>query len=72
MGYPRTIQALAEYQEAQAAFGASDTALGPKPQRTLDGLLFDVRETFWKECGGKYTRDECLKMSADQVQALVK
>jgi hypothetical protein len=66
--YRRTIAALIAYDNARAAFHE----LGPKPQRTLDGLAFSVRDAYWLDVGGDSTaRPACIAMTVEEVRQLV-
>jgi hypothetical protein len=77
LDFTATRAAIAAYY-AECATGPDKYADGGYPgangkawRRTCDGLAFEVRETFYQEAAGAYTREACLGMTVVFVQCLL-
>jgi hypothetical protein len=73
LDFVRTHKAIADYyRECAAGPEVHPGWLACKQWRhTCDGLASSVREAFFEEASGAYSRDECLAMSVARVQCML-
>ena len=71
--FTRTLQAIdAYYDERKAGPQSSPGELGVKAWASECAIkIFDVRDTFCVEAGGRYTREECVRLRVEEIQAMI-
>jgi hypothetical protein len=72
-GFARTLQAIdAYYDERKGGPQLHSGELGVKAWTGECAIkIFEVREAFCEEAGGRYAREECVRLRVEEIQAMI-
>jgi hypothetical protein len=69
--YPLTRQAIDDYRKIEAE-SPTDSYTTQRYERRLFDRLYSIRAMFASECTAAISRDECMLMSIEQIEAKIR